>query len=187
MIRAPPRWPRSESSSMLTTSRPSSTTAKWTSDFASIAARPTSRLIGTADSDLSYNSLDTFSPGPTLNYGDTGQVLGIKHLTNFRKEAVLYCVESTACSSETAIAEVGRDEVRRSKSSTLPASRSQRRTTRPSAWRRSKRAPTSSKSAMRRRSPRRRPTDCAAQGWDPPEVVAATAARPCHRSAVRAA
>jgi branched-chain amino acid transport system substrate-binding protein len=60
-------------------------------------------IIGAADSDLSYNSLDTFSPGPTLNYGDAGQEIGIARLTNFKKEAIFYCVEAAVCKSETSL------------------------------------------------------------------------------------
>jgi len=68
-----------------------------------IAASANVPIIGAADSNLSYNSLDTFSPGPTLNYGDTGQQIGIARLTNLRKEAIFYCVEAAVCQSETAL------------------------------------------------------------------------------------
>ena len=71
-----------------------------------IAASANVPIIGAADSNLSYNNLDTFSPGPTLNYGDTGQQIGIARLTNLRKEAIFYCVEAAVCQSETALDKV---------------------------------------------------------------------------------
>jgi branched-chain amino acid transport system substrate-binding protein len=72
-------------------------------EFASVAASAGVPLLGTPDTDLSYNDLDSFDPGPTLNYGDTGQLLGIKYLTPYKKEAVFYCVEEAVCASESHI------------------------------------------------------------------------------------
>ncbi len=74
--------------------------------WAKIATSANVPIIGAADSNLSYNNLDTFSPGPTLNYGDTGQQIGIARLTNLKKEAVFYCVEAAVCQSETALDKV---------------------------------------------------------------------------------
>jgi len=71
--------------------------------WAAIAAGAGVPIIGAADSNLSYNNLDTFSPGPTLNYGDAGQEIGIAHLTHVKKEAIFYCVEAAVCQSETSL------------------------------------------------------------------------------------
>src|SRR5580700_9733387 len=71
------------------------------SDFVAEAAAANVPLIGTPDTDLTYSSTDYFDPGPTLNYGDTGQLLGIKYLTHFTKEGVFYAVESSAAAVAT--------------------------------------------------------------------------------------
>jgi len=71
------------------------------SDFVAEAAAANVPLIGTPDTDLTYSSTDSFDPGPTLNYGDTGQLLGIKYLTPYKKEAVFYAVESSAAAVAT--------------------------------------------------------------------------------------
>lgn len=75
-------------------------------DWASVATKAGVPIIGASDSDLSYNNLDTFTPGPTLNYGITGQMIAVSHLTPYRKEAIFYCVESAVCSSETNTASI---------------------------------------------------------------------------------
>ncbi len=76
------------------------------SDWASVASTAGVPIIGGSDSDLSYNNLDTFTPGPTLNYGITGQMIGVSHLTSEKKEAIFYCVESAVCASETNVASI---------------------------------------------------------------------------------
>lgn len=75
-------------------------------NWAAIATKAGVPIIGGSDSDLSYNNLDTFTPGPTLNYGITGQMIAVSHLTSETKEAIFYCVEAAVCSSETAVASI---------------------------------------------------------------------------------
>ncbi len=75
-------------------------------EWVPIAANAGIPVIGGSDSDVSYNNLDVFTPGPTLNYGITGQMIAVSHLTNLRKEAIFYCVEASVCASETNVASI---------------------------------------------------------------------------------
>jgi branched-chain amino acid transport system substrate-binding protein len=69
-------------------------------DWASVAAAANIPILGGFDNDIGYNNLDTFEPGGTLQYGDTGQELAIAHLTPYKTEAIVYCVENPSCASE---------------------------------------------------------------------------------------
>ncbi len=75
-------------------------------DWAPIATKAGVPIIGGLDSDISYNNLDTFTPGPTLNYGIAGQMIAVSHLTQHRNEGIFYCVEAAVCKSETDTASI---------------------------------------------------------------------------------
>jgi branched-chain amino acid transport system substrate-binding protein len=144
-------------------------------NWAKIAANAGVPIFGGADSDLSYDSLDTFTSGPTLNYGITGQEIGIKHLTSLRKEAILYCVESPACSSETAVAgkvapKYGIKVVYTSGISFSAPSYAAQCLAAKEAGADVIEVGDATTIAEKVAS------DCATQGWEPPEVAAATAA-----------